>query len=61
MPNEVGGTVAETVQTTARCMKCKKDTPVMTLEVEVNEKGRRQGRGLCPVCGTKVFKFLPKA
>ncbi|MCX6402406.1 MAG: DUF5679 domain-containing protein [Actinobacteria bacterium] len=53
--------MAETVQTTARCMKCKKDTPVMALEVEVNEKGRRQGRGLCPVCGTKVFKFLPKA
>lgn len=53
--------MAETVQDTARCMKCKENTPVITLTVETKENGRRSGTGQCPTCGTKVFKFLKSA
>jgi DNA-directed RNA polymerase subunit RPC12/RpoP len=56
-----GGTMAETVVTDVQCMKCKKKVENVTLTVELNAKGRRTGKGLCPTCGTKVFKFLPKA
>ena len=56
-----GGTVAETVVTDVQCMKCKKKVENVTLTVELNAKGRRTGKGNCPTCDTKVFKFLPKA
>lgn len=53
--------MAETVVTDVQCMKCKKKVENVTLNVELNAKGRRTGKGECPTCGTKVFKFLPKA
>jgi DNA-directed RNA polymerase subunit RPC12/RpoP len=42
-------------------MKCKAKVENVTLTVELNAKNRRTGKGICPTCGTKVFKFLPAA
>jgi len=49
--------------TTAYCVKCKGKRE-MNSEKEVTLKGkggtkRRAAKGVCPVCGTKMFKFLP--
>jgi hypothetical protein len=49
----------------AYCVKCKKKKNMKDdKEVVVNGKGgakRRAATGVCPDCGTKMFKFLPKA
>ena len=49
----------------ARCMKCKTERDVKDPEViEMEGKGgskRRAVKGVCASCGTKVYKFLPKA
>jgi hypothetical protein len=49
--------------TKAYCVKCRKKRE-MKNEKEVTIKGkgkvkRRAAQGVCPVCGTKMFKFLP--
>jgi len=46
------------------CVKCKekremKDDEVVIIEGKGGTK-RRAATGTCPVCGTKMFKFLPK-
>ncbi len=46
----------------AYCVKCKKKREMKNeKEVEMKGKGgkRRAATGVCPVCGTKMFKFLP--
>lgn len=49
----------------ARCMKCKKEVAVADAQViEIAGKGgskRRAVKGKCGACGTKVYRFLPKA
>ena len=52
--------MAEEYSGNAYCVKCKEKRD-FTGEVVVNEKGTRMAKGLCPVCGTMVPKFLPKA
>jgi hypothetical protein len=42
------------------CVKCREKRTVMDGKVETTEKGRRIVKGICPVCGTKVNRFLPK-
>jgi len=49
----------------AYCVKCKKKQE-MTNEKEITMKGkgkskRRAATGICPVCGTKMFRILGKA
>lgn len=47
-----------------RCMKCKEQRKMKdATEVEMKGKGgstRKAATGVCEVCGTKMFKFLPK-
>ena len=50
--------VAETYN--AYCMKCKEKRDFEG-RVETTDSGRRMAKGACPVCGTTVNKFLPKA
>jgi len=49
----------------AYCVKCRKKVKIKDpKEVEIKGKGgskRRAIRGVCPHCGTKVFKILGKA
>ncbi len=42
------------------CVKCRKKTKVKNGEIKVSVKGRRMVQGACPVCSTKVTRFLPK-
>jgi len=44
----------------AYCMKCKTERIVKDPQVVTTKNGRRAAQGTCPVCGTKMFKFLPK-
>jgi hypothetical protein len=41
------------------CVKCREKRMVADGKVEVNDKGRRMAKGVCPVCGTKITRFLP--
>ncbi len=47
-----------------RCMKCKKQVEIKDAkEVEFKGKGdavRKALQGVCPTCGTKVFRILGK-
>ncbi len=45
----------------AYCMKCKAERVVKDAQVVTTKNGRTAAQGTCPVCGTKMFKFLPKA
>lgn len=43
----------------AYCVKCKTKREVKNGHVEKMENGRRALKGECPVCGTKLTRFLP--
>jgi predicted nucleic acid-binding Zn-ribbon protein len=45
----------------AYCMKCKAERTMSNVTVVTMKNGRPAANGTCPVCGTKMFKFLPKA
>ncbi len=40
------------------CVKCRKKQQIKNGVVEKTAKGRPMARGSCPVCGTKVTRFL---
>jgi len=48
--------------TQAYCVKCKEKREMKDeKEVEMKRKGGKKGRaltGICPVCGTKMFRIL---
>lgn len=52
--------MAETYEGEIYCVKCKTKREV-TGDVMVNDKGTRMAKAQCPVCGTNLTKFLPKA
>ena len=41
------------------CVKCRKKQIVKNGTVKVTTNGRRMAQGTCPVCKTKVTRFLP--
>ncbi len=43
-----------------RCMRCKKQVPMNSVEVVVNARGMRMAKGKCE-CGTTVCRILGKA
>jgi len=45
----------------ARCMKCKKQVEIKNPEEVVMKNGMKAMKGVCPVCGTKVFRIIGKA
>ena len=51
-------------QITAYCVKCReKQVMKNPQEIEIKGKGgtsRKALQGICPVCGTKLFRILPK-
>ena len=42
----------------AYCVKCKEKRTMKDAQVVTNDKGRRQAKGTCPECGTKMNLFL---
>jgi len=54
--------VAMTQQETAQeayCVKCKTKREIKNAHEEKMDNGRRALKGECPVCGTKLTRFLP--
>jgi DNA-directed RNA polymerase subunit RPC12/RpoP len=47
--------------TEGRCMKCKKQVEIKDPQNEVMKNGMKAIKGVCPDCGTKVFRILGKA
>jgi DNA-directed RNA polymerase subunit RPC12/RpoP len=45
----------------ARCMKCKKQVTIKDEENVTMKNGLAAVKGVCPTCGTKVFRILGKA
>ncbi|MBC8159766.1 MAG: hypothetical protein H7Z42_00990 [Roseiflexaceae bacterium] len=43
----------------AYCVKCKEKRDMKNAHVEQLENGRKAAKGECPVCGTKLTRFLP--
>ncbi len=42
---------------TAYCMKCRKKVEIKTPRAVVLKNGRPAVQGICPKCGTKVFRI----
>ena len=43
------------------CVKCKQKRSIKNGIVEKTKSGRSAAKGACPVCGTKVTRFLSNA
>jgi hypothetical protein len=41
------------------CVKCRTKRSIKNGVVEKMKNGRDMVKGVCPVCGTKVSRFLP--
>lgn len=44
-----------------RCMKCQKQVKIKDAQVVKMKNGMQAAKGVCPKCGTKVFRILGKA
>ncbi len=44
-----------------RCMKCKKSVEIKNAQEVVMKNGMKATKGVCPDCGTKVFRIMGKA
>ena len=51
---------SETWEGSFYCVKCK-DKRDAKGDVVVNAKGTKMAKAKCPVCGTNLTRFLPKA
>lgn len=51
--------IVELEQFTGRCMKCQVSRELMGERV-LTKKGQPMLQGQCPVCGTKVSKFVKR-
>jgi hypothetical protein len=43
------------------CLKCKQTRTIKNLTFAKTSNGRTMAKGVCPVCGTTINKFLSKA
>jgi hypothetical protein len=48
------------VQVQGYCVKCRAKRVITNAKEVTMKNGRLAAKGTCPVCGTGVFKFLPK-
>ncbi len=48
------------MEKTALCTHCKKKQPVFNCVVQTLKNGRTCVKGICSVCGTKVFRLIKK-
>ena len=44
-----------------RCMKCKKQVEMKDAKEVIMKNKMKAMKGLCPKCGTKVFRIVGKA
>jgi predicted nucleic acid-binding Zn-ribbon protein len=50
--------VAEQEGLTAYCFKCKQKRTIQNAQKITTPKGRRAMEGTCPICGTRLFRFV---
>jgi len=43
----------------AYCLRCRKKVEVQNPEEIITKNNRKALKGLCPICSTRLFKFLP--
>jgi uncharacterized protein DUF5679 len=58
-PAEQQDTAADSEAIVGYCARCKTRRTISDARDETTESGRRAARGTCPVCGAKMFTFLP--
>lgn len=46
---------------TGRCMHCKTEREIKDPKDVVMKNGMKAIKGVCPVCGTKMFRIVGKA
>lgn len=49
------------VMPTGRCMHCKKERDMKDSKEVVMKNGMKAVKGVCTVCGTKMYKIIGKA
>lgn len=52
--------MANETKTIAYCMKCKAKREMQNPEKVIMKNGRPAMKGVCPECGTKMFRIMPK-
>ena len=45
----------------AYCVRCRTQRPMLDPQAAKTEGGRAAMRGVCPVCGTSLFRFVSKS
>lgn len=50
----------ENITYEGRCMRCKTTKQMKDPELVTMKNGLKAVRGICPDCGTKMFRILPK-
>lgn len=40
------------------CVKCREKRSIKNATIEATKTGRKMAKGVCPVCGTTVTRFL---
>jgi DNA-directed RNA polymerase subunit RPC12/RpoP len=45
----------------ARCMKCQKNVEIKDAKIVKMKNGMKAMKGVCPDCGTRVFRIMGKA
>jgi hypothetical protein len=43
----------------AMCMTCKVPRKMQNAKIVTTKNGRKMMKGVCPVCGTKMNRFIP--
>jgi len=50
----------ENITYEGRCMRCKATKQMKNTEIVTMKTGMKAVRGICTICGTKMFRILPK-
>ena len=45
---------------TGYCVKCRAKKDILEVRITLSKNGRRIAKGVCPVCKTKMCRFLKK-
>jgi hypothetical protein len=55
---EGGALATDTIE--AYCVKCRQRRVIEGAKKITTQRGRRAMEGTCPICGTKIFRFIAR-
>jgi pimeloyl-ACP methyl ester carboxylesterase len=58
VPAETAANVPETKPIEAYCVKCRQKRGMLEAKQIITKKGRSAMSGVCPICGTQLFRFI---